>query len=224
MIHIDKTDTPNKAYRTDIYGKTWSIPDVFVMHTAEGTYNGTIGWEKNSSSQVSSHFVIAKDGRVTMLVPLNMAAFTQGLSYNKSPMSKDAKSKLVKERSVNPNCYCISAEFEGFYKDHHGNMTDSQIDSVIEIIKWCNHNGANIPYDREHIIGHCDINPMARALCPGELFPYDKVINRLNNNNDVKVDTDALYYVQIGAFKNRDNAQAYADKATESGYNAIVKV
>lgn len=34
---------------------------------------------------------------------------------------------------------------------------------------------------------------------------------------------DKIYYVQIGAFKNKDNAQNYADQAKKDGYNAIIK-
>ena len=36
--------------------------------------------------------------------------------------------------------------------------------------------GLEIPIDREHMIGHCEINPVTRPHCPGEAFPYDALI------------------------------------------------
>lgn len=187
--------SPHTWDRLDKNGKMWGVPDVFVMHIAEGSYYGTIAWEQNKSSEVSSHFVISKKGEVTQLVPIKKAAFTQALRYNwenKAPMVHQAKSKLICDREVNPNCYCVSVEFEGKYSECHGKITDAQLEAVVEVIKWCNQHGAQIPYDREHIIGHCDINPLYRPHCPGEEFPYDEIIRRLNKPEQAE-DFEAKY-------------------------------
>lgn len=53
-------------------------PRGIVLHTADGSYDGTIGWQMNPASQVSSYFVTAKDGRVTQMVDLDEKAWTQG--------------------------------------------------------------------------------------------------------------------------------------------------
>ena len=37
----------------------------------------------------------------------------------------------------------------------------------------------DIPIDREHIIGHNEINPIVRKKCPGYKFTFDKIINEL---------------------------------------------
>lgn len=42
--------------------------DTIVVHTAEGSYAGTISWIKNCDSNVSAHYVIAYDGRITQMV------------------------------------------------------------------------------------------------------------------------------------------------------------
>ena len=39
-----------------------------VVHIADGTFAGTISWERNPASNVSSHFVAAKDGRLAQMV------------------------------------------------------------------------------------------------------------------------------------------------------------
>jgi N-acetylmuramoyl-L-alanine amidase len=52
-----------------------------VVHIAEGSYEGTIAWQKGSNN-VSSHFVVASpadahDGRIAQVVDLDVAAWTQ---------------------------------------------------------------------------------------------------------------------------------------------------
>lgn len=49
-----------------------------VLHTADGTFDGTIGWQQNPASQVSSYFVTAKDGRIAQCVDTDDKAWTQG--------------------------------------------------------------------------------------------------------------------------------------------------
>lgn len=48
-----------------------------VVHIAQGTFEGTIGWIKNPASDVSSHFVVAKDGRIAQMVDSDVVAWTQ---------------------------------------------------------------------------------------------------------------------------------------------------
>lgn len=53
-------------------------PRGMVLHTAVGSYEGTISWQNNPASQVSSYAVIAKDGRMAQCVDLDNRAWTQG--------------------------------------------------------------------------------------------------------------------------------------------------
>jgi len=53
-----------------------------VVHIAQGSYEGTIGWQKNPDANVSSHFVVAGagdavDGKIAQVVDLDVAAWTQ---------------------------------------------------------------------------------------------------------------------------------------------------
>lgn len=168
-MKIENHSTQNQSSR----GK-WK-PDMIVWHIADGTYNGTIGWEKNPASQISSHFVLGKSGEITQLVPLDKAAWTQGKMCNPT-------SSIVKSRNgINPNLYSISIECEGFWKDTKGKLSDAALKSAIELTKHIVAEvkriyGVDIPIDRQHIIGHCEINPVTRPHCPGELFPYDSII------------------------------------------------
>lgn len=88
-------------------------PLAMVLHTAEGTYEGTIGWQNNAGSQVSSYFVVAKDGRIAQCVDLDNRAWTQA--------------------SGNPDH--IGVEFEGFGSRGEA-LTDAQVTSAASILAW----------------------------------------------------------------------------------------
>lgn len=48
-----------------------------VLHIAEGTFEGTIAWQKNPAAQVSSHFVVDVDGTIAQVVDVDVTAWTQ---------------------------------------------------------------------------------------------------------------------------------------------------
>lgn len=212
-MRIQKFTTPNQS------GRGGYKPCLIVWHIAEGTYNGTISWEQNPQSQTSSHFVLGKNGEVAQLVPLTEAAWTQGAV--KSPSHPVVKMR----KGVNPNLYCISIECEGFWKDTKGKLTDKALDSAVELTKHIVAEvkriyGVEIPIDREHIIGHYQINSVTRSHCPGELFQFDELISRANDEKPVdKLPEHPLpYTVQVGSFKNGINAQALKNELSVKGY------
>lgn len=206
MLNIKQVTTPNKCVRSVWDGKNW-IPDVMVYHIADG-FETAVNSMQNPASGVSSHFFIAKSGAVTQLVPLNYAAYTQGVNTNasgKTPMPKQATNALVVQRGLNPNAYAISIEFEGFYNTYpnikgsigcKGAITTEQVNSTIALMPYINSelkrlygDGHSIKFDRLHNMGHCEINPSNRSCCPGELFPYDKIINGYKTGNSITEDT-----------------------------------
>lgn len=48
-----------------------------VVHIAEGSYEGTIAWQRNPAAEVSSHFVVSKGGAVAQVVDTDTVAWTQ---------------------------------------------------------------------------------------------------------------------------------------------------
>lgn len=67
-----------------------------VLHIAEGFYDGTIAWQKNAGADVSSHFIIGRQGQVAQMVDTDREAWTQRAG----------------------NAAWLSAEFEGFTASH----------------------------------------------------------------------------------------------------------
>lgn len=66
---------------------------------------------------------------------------------------------------------------------------------------------------RENILGHKEVKGAA-TLCPGKHFPLKEV---------KKIETkETLYRVQVGAFKNIENAKRLKKKLTEAGFPAVI--
>jgi len=175
-MNIKKLDTPNKGLRGA------NIPDLIVDHIADGLEPGLTEWGQNPQSQESSHFIVNRDGSVIQLVEINQCAWTQGLPSN---LIQKAALPIVRQRGINPNVYCASIEHEGFYAQTHGALTDAQFAASIEVHKFIISEvrriyGTTIPADRDHIVGHYEINPVNKPNCPGELFPFGKIIAALN--------------------------------------------
>ena len=80
-----------------------------VLHIAEGSYEGTISWQKNASAEVSSHFIAAKDGRACQMVDTATTAWTQKAG----------------------NGHWLSIENEGNVPDK---LTDHQIEFAAQIL------------------------------------------------------------------------------------------
>ena len=59
-------------------GRQGHVPDMIVCHITEGSFAGAVSWLANPASQVSAHFVVARDGRVTQMVEIGDTAWANG--------------------------------------------------------------------------------------------------------------------------------------------------
>jgi N-acetyl-anhydromuramyl-L-alanine amidase AmpD len=137
---------------------------------------------------VSSHFVVAQDGRVTQLVPLKDTAWANGTSDKTSDGNYYGHSSIlaVVSRKTNANKYTISIEHEGVYATTHGVLTQKQLAASIDLIAWIRAEvkriyGVVIPLDRAHIVGHNQISPINKPTCPGMGFQFDSIIKVLKD-------------------------------------------
>jgi N-acetyl-anhydromuramyl-L-alanine amidase AmpD len=180
---IIKKNSPNKMSR-----KGWK-PDMIVSHITEGSYAGAVSWLCNSKSQASAHFVVSKKGEITQLVDIREAAWANGTSTDPNKNNYYGKSslKLVRDRKTNANYYTISIEHEGFYKNGYGALTPKQLEAsiwlhkhIIEEVKKIY--GIEILLDRNHIVGHYQIDPIRKPNCPGRAFQFDEIIQALRED------------------------------------------
>jgi hypothetical protein len=129
-----------------------------VEHIADGTFAGTISWQKNPSANVSSHFIVAKDGRIAQMVDTDQQAWTQ----------------------VQGNPYSISIENEGFSGDY---LTDAQLQASATILQRCHAvygiplqvtGQVGVPGLGHHSMGYESGVNWGHQFCPGEHIKAQK--------------------------------------------------
>ncbi len=133
-------------------------PELLVVHIMDGSLAGTDDWfisgSKKMGTPVSSHYGIGFSGEIHQYVQEADEAYSQGNVRKPS-------AKLLKP-GVNPNYYCISIENEGH---DISKAPQIQLDTLAELL----HNLCikyNIPADRDHIIGHYEVDSVVKSNCP----------------------------------------------------------
>lgn len=63
------SDLPNWENRSPVLHHSGTIDDhkYVVIHTADGSYEGTIAWQKSTQSDNSSHFIVDFDGKIAQV-------------------------------------------------------------------------------------------------------------------------------------------------------------
>ena len=122
--------------------------DRVVIHTTEGSYDGAISWFRNSSSDVSAHYVIRKsDGHITQMV-------------------RDADRAW---HAAGANADTIGIEHEGSAWNA-GTWTPAMLESSARLGAWLADKYA-IPVDRDHFVAHSEVTGYKHD--PGDHFPWD---------------------------------------------------
>jgi N-acetyl-anhydromuramyl-L-alanine amidase AmpD len=134
-----------------------------VIHTAQGSYSGTISWCANPSSRVSAHYVVrSSDGAITQMVEHRNTAW-HAQCYN-------ARS--------------IGIEHEGFVSDPGRWYTDAMYRESAKLTRWiADRHG--IPKTRSHIIGHVEVAPGCntnRHTDPGSGWNWTKYMQYVTNS------------------------------------------
>jgi hypothetical protein len=148
-----------------------------VLHIADGTYDGTIAWQKNADANVSSHFIVAKDGRVAQMVDTDRQAWTQ----------------------IAGNPYSISVENEGHTGDQ---LTAAQVKACSRIFERA-HREHGIPLQvtskvgtpglAHHSMGYESGVNWGHQFCPGEPIKAQKpTIVTLAQGGTVAISEDAI--------------------------------
>lgn len=192
-MNIVQHPSPNYGSRNG-----WK-PDMIVNHiTAGSTAAGALATLCNPAREASAHFVVDKDGTVYQLVALDRAAWANGTSNAATDNRYYGRSKLaaVRDRRVNANLYTISIEHVCV---SGGTLTAEQLAASVELHRYIIGEvkrlyGVVIPVDRAHIVGHCEINPVTKPNCPGKDFPYNKILEGLQN---VAITSDTSGTVKI---------------------------
>lgn len=163
MINIIKKQCNN------FYERKGFKPEIIVVHISAGSLSSMDSWFANPLSNASAHYGIGRDGvTIHQYVEEDKAAWANGAVSNPT-------FKLYKP-NVNPNLYSISIENEG---QDLMLAPAEQLNLLCELIKdICKRH--NIPMDRDHIIGHYEINALNRPNCPSSTHAIIDIIYFLN--------------------------------------------
>lgn len=170
-------------------GRNGWTPGLIVLHTTEGSYEGSCAWFCNEASGVSAHYVVGVNGEVTQCVDIEDTAYVNGTTFNfaDNRYYGKATNPIVKQRNANANFYTVGIEIAGHFDSDEKKctMTDAQKKVVIELIAKIitevkKKYGNSIPVDRTRICGHYEVNPITKPNC-GRGFPYDEIIKGILN-------------------------------------------
>ncbi len=184
--------------------------DYVVVHVTEGSATGTLSWFKNSSSNVSAHYVITYGGKIYQCVnDANTAWHAGNWTYN---------------------VHSIGIEHEGY--TYQNTWTDAQYRASAALTRWaCLTYG--VPMDRAHIIGHNEV-PGATHTDPGPSFNWSYYMSLVRGGTPPPSSLMAAKQVTATSLNVRsspstagsiigsiDNGQRYVAIAQDSGWYKI---
>lgn len=157
------------GYPDGTRGRNGYKPIAIVMHIAEGTLAGCDAWFNSPNNEGSStHYAVGKNGEIHQYVLEEDAAWGNG------QVKQPTWPLLIS--GVNPNLYTVSIEHEGFTGEP---WTEAMFQADVWLLKQIGQRWG-IAFDREHIIGHYQIDSVTRPNCPGSGLPWDRLIAALS--------------------------------------------
>ncbi len=129
--------------------------------------------------EISIHYIIDRDGKAFCYIPESRSAWHAGVGeyaedekYTNKINKYSVGIEMVAIGSKNDMAqYLEGHEYDALDKELVG-FTDAQYDTLKKLVPdICERN--NIPFDREHVIGHQEYNPNKND--PGELFDWDRL-------------------------------------------------
>jgi hypothetical protein len=180
---------------TGEYYKVRGVPTISeVKHISAGT--DSRGWLQNADNGASVHFLIRVENGVAVLyqfMPIEWAAWGNGRFSRNNPYAPKWVRDLIASHPNTPEGnrrissallgHTISTEHEGVTPTA-ALFTGPMLEMSIRLSKWLKSAVPTMIWDREHLIGHYQIDHIDRANCPGGpgglLFPFDKILTEVN--------------------------------------------
>ncbi len=137
-------------------------PDRIVIHTVEGTKNGTLSWFKNPQSRASAHYLVGFDGEVIQIVREADAA--QHLWWQ--PWNQTS----------------FGIEHEGYAAKNEWREAQYRASAAL-VRDLCRR--YRIPADVDHIVSHAVLNPKER-YDPGPYFDWNYYLALVRGEKNAK--------------------------------------
>jgi N-acetyl-anhydromuramyl-L-alanine amidase AmpD len=147
----------------------------------------TDGWDsinhgQNVSNKSSFHFLIGRYSgvvKVFQFMSIDVAAWGNGVVSRANPHTPAWLRKRI-DAGENPNNFTVSIEHERDWP--YSTAWDEEIIQESMLLnRWLAEVKPTIPRDRDHFIGHYQIDHINRPFCPGGpgglLFPFDRIVH-----------------------------------------------
>lgn len=185
---IDYPAHPTNFYLPENHGGVPNKPRGWVLHTPEepsDNYESTPVYfsQAHPGAEASTHYYLDNDGDVYQMVPERCAAIANGVIGKPYPAWANPNTSL--------NWQSLNVEIEGYGHSIHLTMLRGgpQWQGLLKLIK---HRAAayGFPADRVHTIGHYQV--ASNRSDPGPLFPWDALIEDLQEDDDMWVRHNSL--------------------------------
>lgn len=153
-------------------GRQGKKPIAIVNHITAGLMPGCLSWLRNPKAKVSAHYLVTKKGEIYQLVADDDTAYANGNVRKPNWSLYDG---------TNPNGYTLSIEHEGLAGD---SLSEEQYQATLWLHRLLVER-YQIPVNSDHIIGHCRIDSVVKANCPGWGFPWARLFNDLKATSSV---------------------------------------
>lgn len=185
---IERNYTPGRAGRA---------VQLIVDHIAEGD-SSPFGWfnrvPKDENDGSSAHFWIGYDGTIEQYRPLSDTCWANGPKC-KPDMSVPLVKAAVDSGMIGMNSISVAIEHAGWSGKP---LAAAQIASSRKLHGWLNGVYPLVKLDRQHVIGHAQIDLCTRAGCPGPTFPWSEILSdpKTPKPFNIDVERDALWKIK----------------------------
>lgn len=189
-LHLE--DGPAPFVRSPNVGGTLAPRYLIVHYTGAGSAEGSVDWLTRAEARASAHLVIARDGRITQLVPFNRVAWhagasawegLRGLNHHAIGIELDNAGRLEEQgrqwRAWFGATYPSDQVMVATHKHEEAPAgwhiyTPEQIDATLRVAR-----ALVAKYALRGVAGHDDIAP-GRKSDPGPAFPLGALRGRVS--------------------------------------------
>lgn len=141
------------------------------LHGTAGRLGAALSWLRNPKSEVSANFCISRAGDVYRLVAPEEGkkAWANGIIQKPDNSLQWLQAAIKEKTKVNLITWSIEHEASSDDMNWHKSMTDKQFNSSIELTAYLL-KLAGLKANHETIVGHCQLNSIQKANCPGVIF------------------------------------------------------
>lgn len=179
-----------------------------VVHHEAGILSAAAIQNVFKNRKSSANYSIDKAGNICLHVYEENRAWTTG--------------------GTNPDDYAVTIELSNDKVGGNWHISNATIEAAERLCAdICRRYGIKkLYYDGKNgtLLRHCDFQATA---CPGDYFKsitpaFCEAVNKLISC-EPEPDSDALYHVQTGAFKSKENAEKQAEELRKQGIQTVIK-